>query len=136
MVLMLVTDLLRKNFVGDGARVNREAGVVADAADLVAIPPDCLADQFTHLPVAVLLDHVDALHAFHKVQDVIIEGERPDAEVGGGNILFAAQLVAAFDDRPVRAAEGDDPDLGSGVDRKSTRLNSSHIQKSRMPSSA
>ena len=25
---------------------------------------------------------------------------------------------------------------GEGVDRKSTRLNSSHIQKSRMPSSA
>ena len=30
-----------------------------------------------------------------------------------------------------RAAEGD-----RGADRKSTRLNSSHIQKSRMPSSA
>ena len=26
--------------------------------------------------------------------------------------------------------------LGGGADRKSTRLNSSHIQKSRMPSSA
>ena len=27
-------------------------------------------------------------------------------------------------------------DNGAGIDRKSTRLNSSHIQKSRMPSSA
>ena len=26
--------------------------------------------------------------------------------------------------------------VGTGIDRKSTRLNSSHIQKSRMPSSA
>ena len=32
--------------------------------------------------------------------------------------------------------EGHSPEIQASVDRKSTRLNSSHIQKSRMPSSA
>ena len=40
----------------------------------------------------------------------------------------------------VKIAKSDDIQAGQGkmveVDRKSTRLNSSHIQKSRMPSSA
>ena len=52
----------------------------------------------------------------------IIARERPDAllpTMGGQTALNAALKLA---------------DLG--VDRKSTRLNSSHIQKSRMPSSA
>ena len=34
------------------------------------------------------------------------------------------------------AGQTDVPTRAAGVDRKSTRLNSSHIQKSRMPSSA
>ena len=48
---------------------------------------------------------------------------------------FVKQLPPmAISDRPIRVV-----DVGGykiGVDRKSTRLNSSHIQKSRMPSSA
>ena len=59
-------------------------------------------------------------------------------EQTGGQVVQAAtaRLVAQH------AAHGDDPALHSFVrrwttrDRKSTRLNSSHIQKSRMPSSA
>ena len=45
----------------------------------------------------------------------------------------------AISDAAIQAAKDvfhDDPDGETGADRKSTRLNSSHIQKSRMPSSA
>ena len=36
----------------------------------------------------------------------------------------------------ITVAEGETVANAAGIDRKSTRLNSSHIQKSRMPSSA
>ena len=45
--------------------------------------------------------------------------------------LAADTMVAVYRDEP-----GDDPLARLAQDRKSTRLNSSHIQKSRMPSSA
>ena len=44
------------------------------------------------------------------------------------------QLVAERETLSLKTVEGDAADLS--IDRKSTRLNSSHIQKSRMPSSA
>ena len=52
--------------------------------------------------------------------------------VAEGTGIFA-KLAAAHSDDSMSASKGGD--LG-WVDRKSTRLNSSHIQKSRMPSSA
>ena len=45
-------------------------------------------------------------------------------EIAGGVILFLIALGMAF------------PSMGVNLDRKSTRLNSSHSQQSRMPSSA
>ena len=52
--------------------------------------------------------------------------------------LIAVYLVAKLPERgiQVRLAGRIDPDPGSGRDRKSTRLNSSHPVLSRMPSSA
>ena len=53
------------------------------------------------------------------------------------------ELAAAAQQAKIEAADGvlmdigvSSPQLDEGGDRKSTRLNSSHIQKSRMPSSA
>ena len=52
--------------------------------------------------------------------------------------LIEEPMAAAIGaDLPVGEATGSMVvDIGGGTDRKSTRLNSSHIQKSRMPSSA
>ena len=49
--------------------------------------------------------------------------------------VFACLPHEAESVPPIHAADGKTGSAG-GVDRKSTRLNSSHIQKSRMPSSA
>ena len=54
---------------------------------------------------------------------------------GPGLLNSAAALLTAYSmNAPVLALVGEIPD--ADIDRKSTRLNSSHIQKSRMPSSA
>ena len=60
-----------------------------------------------------------------EVDDVIL-GCVTQIDEQGMNIARIAALVAGFPDTVP----------GTSVDRKSTRLNSSHIQKSRMPSSA
>ena len=54
---------------------------------------------------------------------------------GAGGGTLAARLAEAGRKVLLLEAEGD-PRMLAGGDRKSTRLNSSHIQKSRMPSSA
>ena len=59
----------------------------------------------------------------------------------GGNHLSWWQQVPVFAEeyRCVTVDQrgfGQSPEVSGGPDRKSTRLNSSHIQKSRMPSSA
>ena len=60
--------------------------------------------------------------AIRAVVEILARGRIP--LLVGGTMLYYRALVAGLDQLP--AAE----------DRKSTRLNSSHIQKSRMPSSA
>ena len=74
------------------------------------------------------------------VQDLGQVGEQGVRELVGGGLLVL--LLGVLDDLVVVVAgvvRGDLPGLvGGGVlgDRKSTRLNSSHTSKSRMPSSA
>ena len=50
-------------------------------------------------------------------------------------VMGHAQAAAAAG-RDIVHMEVGEPDFATAEDRKSTRLNSSHIQKSRMPSSA
>ena len=58
-----------------------------------------------------------------------------DIVVAGGGIAgLTAGLTAARLGRKTLILTGDQ--LGGSLDRKSTRLNSSHSQQSRMPSSA
>ena len=56
----------------------------------------------------------------------------------GGALLVASLAVASGGQKKLKADDlvgfQENPDIST--DRKSTRLNSSHIQKSRMPSSA
>ena len=59
--------------------------------------------------------HVREKHVFHAL-DSASPGPVPEGNVGGGTGMICYEF--------------------KGGDRKSTRLNSSHIQKSRMPSSA
>ena len=84
------------------------------------------------------------------VVDDLSTGKRENVAAGARLVeidIRAAALTEAFADaRPEvcfhLAAQADvptsvrRPDFDAEVDRKSTRLNSSHIQKSRMPSSA
>ena len=64
--------------------------------------------------------------------------ERAAREAGlSGTITITRDPDAVFRaDRIVLPGVGAFADCRRGLDRKSTRLNSSHIQKSRMPSSA
>ena len=70
-------------------------------------------------------------HELHRRDD--LGGERRDGEVREERKLTLVTLVQVV--RPER--DGDGGDLRwTAADRKSTRLNSSHITRSRMPSSA
>ena len=65
---------------------------------------------------------------------------RPEGRVNYGDLLEVRPLAEAplrhLDGRTFRFAELRGKWVMVSIDRKSTRLNSSHIQKSRMPSSA
>ena len=65
---------------------------------------------------------------------------RPDGLLEDGAVLCAGGKIVAVGpdlEAPPGAPEVEGAFVAPGfVDRKSTRLNSSHIQKSRMPSSA
>ena len=58
-------------------------------------------------------------------QDTVVDGAIMDAP------LVAAGISSIFERQKIKTKS-----VATSVDRKSTRLNSSHIQKSRMPSSA
>ena len=63
-----------------------------------------------------------------QIADVVKSGTQVAIVVGGGNYFRGAELQT-------RGMERSRADY-MGIDRKSTRLNSSHIPLSRMPSSA
>ena len=69
-----------------------------------------------------------------KVLDLLARS--PEAKRLLEGLLSRCAIDPARDVETVLLALGDRPDEVGGGDRKSTRLNSSHIQKSRMPSSA
>ena len=75
---------------------------------------------------------------------VTITMNRPDERNAIGDHAACQEMVAAFERANgdpgvsvvILTGAGTAFSAGGNLDRKSTRLNSSHIQKSRMPSSA
>ena len=68
-------------------------------------------EQGKHLRIAVLFHHVNPVVLLHKI--VHFAGKRISAQtqIVGLDVVFLAQLVAGFDQPPVRSAVSDDPDL-------------------------
>ena len=82
--------------------------------------------------------HRNAAHAAMQEVRSVIKLTRP---AGGAVIALALALTSAAPAAAAQPTRTVNHDLTpftipAGQDRKSTRLNSSHIQKSRMPSSA
>ena len=74
--------------------------------------------------------------AAHRVREARVEQPR-ELVVGGGAQLFKGAPGEAFEQKTFVVLEVDQQPAVVGLgDRKSTRLNSSHMSESRMPSSA
>ena len=124
-----------------GYYVNRfeEAMLAGEAVDMRQFLP--APESPLRLPVLRELIQSDLEGRWRRGEHVELERyliEFP--ELGGVNQLDADVIYTEY---RVRQMFGDRPQIGcyqarfpAQLDRKSTRLNSSHIQKSRMPSSA
>ena len=69
-----------------------------------------------------------------RAADVTFKASAPEAVVMGET--FRLSYTVNAEGRDIRVPEIPDFEVLIGPDRKSTRLNSSHIEESRMPSSA
>ena len=123
---------------------------IAGRPDGYVVPKPRRADDIRR--IAAILDRLEQKHRlpFGSTRLLLIATETPEGllnirEVAGASPRIAAiswgieDLSAAMGLPKTRDAEGrylDIPRYARVIDRKSTRLNSSHIQKSRMPSSA
>ena len=68
-------------------------------------------EQAQHLRIAILFDDVDALVRGDKVAHLAAEGIGAEAQVIRLDAVFLLELIAAFGDRKIRGAVGDDADL-------------------------
>ena len=125
----------------EGAResVRKELGI-SDAAQVIGLMArfDPQKDHLNFVRAAKLL-HQDQPNVYFVLcgQDVTWENEKLTKWIEEAGIRNRFLLLGRRDDIPRLAAALDIATLSSSFgDRKSTRLNSSHIQKSRMPSSA
>ena len=87
-----------------------------------------ITPQVAGTVVAILADDTDVV----KAGQPLLRLDPADARVA----LDQAEAQLAQTVREVRTLYANNGTLAAQIDRKSTRLNSSHIQKSRMPSSA
>src|SRR5688572_9943318 len=106
--------LLRQQAFRDAARVDRQAAVVADAAQSrrqrrIAFH----RQQLEHLAVAVLVDDVHALVLPDELLDGRRERERAQAQIRRVEAAFFLQLIAGLLHRKVARAIRDDADLGA-----------------------
>src|SRR5882762_703993 len=103
--------LLLQQFRRQRAAVDRQPVIVLDAPqlrDLLRVAFEL--DQAPHLPVAVLIDDVDAIVRVDEVEQLLRERVAAQPEVGRIELLLVLQLVARLDQRPVRRAVVDDAD--------------------------
>ena len=73
-----------------------------DFAQLVLDIAHFQAKQVAHLPVAILLDDVDALVRFDERFHIVGEGQRAQTEVAGLDAVLVAELVARLFQRDSR----------------------------------
>ena len=89
-------------------------------------------DLFAEVAVILTLILANAVFALAEIAVVSARKPRLEAEADGGDRAARAVLdLKAQPDRFLSTVQ-----VGNRSDRKSTRLNSSHYQPSRMPSSA
>src|SRR3984957_7482468 len=100
-------------FVGDGARIERQSVEMADAAQTRGhFWFEVELEQTQHLCVAILLDDVDAIVLFDEFMNLAGKRISTEPEVIGFNRVLVAELVAAFRYAPMRSTVSDDSDLG------------------------
>ena len=104
---------------------------------LAELPHERVGDLFNALDVGVVCNRDDAFgrHCFPQKLFEMIACELAvvAADVGAMRSLMQSSECRLFDGASVESLADA---IAAQIDRKSTRLNSSHIQKSRMPSSA
>ena len=104
--------------------------VRAEGSSLSHLAHGCIttpADLSVPARLRILFDELERVRTVYSPTDVALESVYHSRNVSTAALVGQARGVAML------AAVDGDVRLG---DRKSTRLNSSHIQKSRMPSSA
>src|SRR3984957_4809965 len=110
-VVTMLFALHAAEFVGDGARIERQSVEVRQAAQARnEFRFQIEFEQAEHLRVAVLLDDVNAVVLLDEVVNLAGEWVSAQAQVIGFDVIFVAQLVAAFSDSPVRRAVAQNPD--------------------------
>ena len=116
-------------------RDEHHVGALDDLLDLVTVRLGCSA---THLGVAASAQTTREVSADVELDVGIAHEEGLGIGVDGDELdALEADLDHPVDGIDTSTADADDLDDGEVVlDRKSTRLNSSHSQQSRMPSSA
>src|SRR3990172_9493625 len=109
--------LLREDLLGHEAGVDGKPAVVEDAPELFYLARELgprrelETHELEHLPVAVLLDEVDALVASDEGREVRVERKRPEAKVARLQVGLLTELIARLLDCPVGGAVGDDAHL-------------------------
>src|ERR1700685_4678670 len=104
-VVTMLFALHAAEFVGDGARIERQSVEVRQTAQARGkLRFQIEFEQTEHLCVAVLFDYINAVVLLNEIVHLARERIRAKAQVIGFDVIFVAQLVAAFGDGPMRRA--------------------------------
>src|SRR6188768_1133287 len=91
--------------------VERQPGVVQYAPKLAELSGCALhLEQRHHLRVAILLDQVDTVAPIDELRDLRRERKRAQTQVRRVELGLVPELIARFDDGPVRRSVGDEAD--------------------------
>src|ERR1035437_148162 len=111
-VFPMLLALHHHEFVSHGIRVDGQSVDMANRAQTRRqFRFDVELEQASHLPVAVLLHHIHALVPLNEVVNLARKRIRPHPKIIRFQLVLFKQLIARFDDRPVRRAISDDADL-------------------------
>src|SRR5712691_3939711 len=101
-VVAMLLALHHDDLVGYGPRIERQPMDMRNAMQPCdQFRPHIQLQQGEHLRIPILLDEVHALVLLYKIMHFARERISAQAQVIRFDVIFFAQLVAAFDDRPV-----------------------------------